>query len=164
MATYSMQPAKVARRPVEQQELSYYPVASGASFAEGAFVVLGSDGTISECGANPAAILGLASAPSTKQLSSPFFVPDKVSPVEIIREGTILEMTMSGSWAGNEIGSVYGIAKDATTGYWYVNRSDTTNTRVRVIKLVEDIRTKYAVGDTNVRVYAEVLPAYRQLP
>ncbi len=60
------------------------------------------------------------------------------------------EFNLIGTFAQSDIGADYGLV--LTSGVPTIDKSDTTNTRVKVLALVEG-----AVGDTNVRVLARFL-------
>lgn len=73
--------------------------------------------------------------------------------VFLLHDQVHAEMNLVGTFAQTDIGAEYGLS-NATHGWEYVLKSDTTNKRVRVIQLVEG-----AVGDTNVRVKVRFLQA-----
>lgn len=56
------------------------------------------------------------------------------------------------------VGATYGYAIDATTGHGYLNLADTTNA---VFRIEDSTPVIGALGDTNVKVYASIVPAAR---
>lgn len=73
-------------------------------------------------------------------------------------EHGVIEITAGGTAATSaliKVGQTYGYAIDGTTGYGYLNLSDTTNAVFRI----EDTKLRYgALNDTNVRVLVSILP------
>jgi hypothetical protein len=123
-----------------------YPLASGASFLEGAFVVLAA-GEVDECGADPAAILGTALHDSGADPDTGDMLVALATP-----ESTFVLQGTSAPVAADE-GVEYGIAKDGD-GIWVVDKTETVNTRVVVEKVYVD-REQFEV---------RVLAANSQIP
>jgi len=155
--------AEFAIRPIspvyynESDKYRSYPVASGEDFTKGAPVVMAS-GEVSETGADPASILGFATAGVSDyswQVDTIGYVHKRVPVAVADRE---FRGTLEGTFAAADVGTEYGLVEDAT-GYWVIDKTDTTNTRV-VITGVDD---EAEVGDTNVPVTFMVLDANRQV-
>lgn len=147
------------------------PPIGAAEFTAGAVVFL-DDGDLTEAGANPSKILGVATASSdsydwmedTHGLVSPK-VPIALATEEF--RGTLL-----GTFDMDDVGKEYGITKydDDGTDVWVVDRSKTgSNARVTVLgvdKIAitdEGVITEVADGDINVPVSFMFIPEYRQV-
>lgn len=145
-------------------------VAVAAEFKVGAVVFL-DGGVVDEAGANPAKILGVATAASDSydwQKDTQGFVKPSV-PVALADEefrGTLLGTFNRAA----DLGTEYGITKHATTGFWVVDKAKTsTNARVHVLG-VERVATSedgishdIVDGDINVPVTFMFIPQYRQV-
>lgn len=107
-----------------------YPLATGQTFLEGAAVVLAA-GAVSECGADPAAILGFALHDAGADPDT-----DEILVALASGESTFAMQGTSAPVAG-DIGAEYGIVKDAD-GVWVVDKAETVNTRVVVEKIFTD--------------------------
>lgn len=108
-----------------------YPLAAAQTFKEGAAVVLDANGDVTECGADPALILGFAAHdagadPDTTQCLVYVAKPDS----------TFVMMCTSDPVQADE-GDSYGVVKDGDA-IWLVDRTDTTNLRVKVEKVYLD--------------------------
>jgi hypothetical protein len=114
--------------PAENETTIEFDMTAGQTYLDGALVFLtGSPLKVSECGTDPAAILGVAKHPAagraellaTKQL------------VDIA--GADKTFWMSGSTAPttSHVGNKYGVVKDSD-GIWTVDITDVTNTRLFV--------------------------------
>lgn len=155
--------AEFAIRPItpvhfnESNEYLSYPVATGEDFTKGAPVVM-SGGEVSEGGADPASILGFATAgvADYSWQEDTFGYVSKRVPVAL--SDMEFRGTLEGTFAAADVGTEYGLVEDAS-GFWVVDKTDTTNTRV-VITGVDD---EAEVGDTNVPVTFRVLDANRQV-
>ena len=76
-------------------------------------------------------------------------------------EHGVIEITAGGAAATAallKVGATYGYAVDGATGLGYLNLADTTNA---VFRIEQNAPTYGKVGDTNVRVYATILPTAR---
>lgn len=138
--------AKMPARPNIRQILREFTVASGESFLEGAAVVLAT-GEISECGADPTAILGFALEPAGSLPET-----DKAVVALATPETTFILQGSSAPTAG-DVGVLYGIVKDGD-GIWTVDKTETTNTRV----IVEDVHIDREEFEVR------VLTANQQIP
>lgn len=121
--------------------------AAGQTFGLGALVVLDGSGNVTECGADPALIYGMALEPAGKDPEGTYTI------VAVAYEGQKfwLECTSNPTIAANQSQS-YGVVKDAD-GIWVVDLTDTTNKRVFVHQVDEDTH----------RVLVSVLAANRQV-
>lgn len=119
-----------AAYPNIRKVIRRYPLATGASFLEGALVVAAA-GEVDECGADPAAILGVA-------LHDAGADPDTAEVLVALATGesTFVMQGSSAPVAADE-GVEYGVAKDGD-GIWIVDKTETVNTRVVVEKVYLD--------------------------
>lgn len=140
--------AKIPGMPaVAKHDFMRLPTAANQTFELGALVVLDASKNVTECGADPASIYGMALEPAGKDPEGAYTI---VAPAF---EGQFFWMQCSSdpSIANNQ-NKTYGVAKDAD-GIWHVDLSDTTNTRVYVHQVDEDTK----------RVRVSVLEANRQI-
>jgi hypothetical protein len=95
---------------------------------------------ITVCGADPAIILGMALSPAVPSAGISFS-PDLKIPVLVIEPDMLFGFSSTSTPAETDIlcgGSTpfgFGLAKDATTGYWQLDHSDTTAKRLIVMKV-----------------------------
>lgn len=113
----------------------YFPVTAAQTFIAGALVFLTS-GAVSECGADPTSILGIACAPASVGLDAKgsFFGDLRgttMIPVYVLNPVDVVFMA-SGTTPvyATHVGQAYGIEK---TTNWRVDPTDAVNTRVTVI-------------------------------
>jgi hypothetical protein len=144
--------AKNIARPVRFSRLAYYGEAAGQSFKLGALVGIAA-GVVSAGVSDPAAgtIVGLAAENATG-------VTGNQVGVWVADQNTefIANVQDTGALAAADVGALYGVVVDAAKGnILRVDKSDTTNTRVVVTRLVD------AVGDVNGRVEFRFLSAAR---
>jgi hypothetical protein len=125
------------------------PEAATQTFKLGALVVCTS-GFLVECGADPALILGVASRAGQNGASAGL----KENVVYLAHPDTLfvgnLDTSASegaGVTAATDRFLTYGVAK-RTSSHWYVDKTDTTNKRVRIF----DFWNEDAVGDVMGRV------------
>lgn len=110
---------------VVQPIIRSYPVTAGQTFIAGALVFITS-GAVSECGADPAAILGIAlSSAANKTL-----FPNSEINVACLTPECMCVMSSSTTPTASHPTVQYGIVKST---YWKVDTSDTTNDRVVVV-------------------------------
>jgi hypothetical protein len=166
-------------------QVAYYPLASGATFYEGAVLKNNGSGAATEQTAdatsgflgvslmNAGATYSMAAGTGTMEpaytgrfgfdvgLQQYMTVPDSQVQLAAGISGTVFEATgVLAPWAASMVGGQFALEKDATSGYWVVDLSDTTNKSVNVIglqaiPLLLSNASGYAVpavGDTNVRV------------
>ena len=159
MADFKIRPISPSRYN-ESQRFHTYPLSAGQDFQKGAPVVLEAGGTVAETGTDPASILGFATADKSGydwQTDSFGHVTPRVPVAESTQE---FRGTLTGTHvAATDIGAEFGLVEDGTTGYWVVDRTETTAARVTIIG-VED---EAVDGDTNVPVRFIVLSANRQV-
>lgn len=140
---------------VEPAQLPF-PEADSQTFKQGALVTLAS-GKLAECGADPAAILGLAVADGQNVVGAA-----NVG-VELITPDSLVIMSVKGTDDANEtaaadVGASFGVVKDAS-GHWCVDKDDTTAKRVTVVRLVDAAGT--ANGQVEVTFVVANLLLYR---
>lgn len=123
-----------------------YPMKSGETFKEGAFV-LSTAGTMEECGSDPAAIWGIALEPAALDPEGALIV--QVAP---LWEGQLVDISANAALVDTYVGEDYGIVKESN-GIWRVDISDTTNVRVFC----------HGVDITRGRMICSVLAANRQI-
>lgn len=136
-----------------------FPEAATQTFVEGEVVYI-SSGYVTECGDDPAIILGFAAKDGSNSTSNGSVdVPVYVADHDTLFCASVYHGTPgSAVTAVTLVGTAYGLYRDTTNSKVYVDISDTTNTRVRVVKL--DPRDD--VGDRYGRVWFRVLPAWHQ--
>ena len=107
----------------------YFTPASGATFGPNALVVYntGTD-VIDECGADPTSILGLSCTPA----SAKTIVANGKVPVYVLDPDVMVGMSSSTTPAESQVMDVFGVEK---TGFWRVDISDTTATRVQIAQI-----------------------------
>jgi hypothetical protein len=132
--------------PYPRQEV---PEAATQTFRIGALVVCTS-GYLVECGADPALILGVASKAGQNGGSAGL----KKQTVYLAHPDTLFVGNLdtsaaegAGTTAATDRFLTYGVAKRASS-HWYVDKTDTTNKRVRIF----DFWDEDAVGDIMGRV------------
>jgi len=121
------------------------PEAAAQVFKAGAPVVFAA-GFIQECGADPVMITGLA----TKDGQNLSPAGKAKQDIILAHPVTLFLGTLEGVSAATDRGLSYGLAKDAPSGKWYVDKADATAKRVTVWEVWEqsqDARTP-AWGDT----------------
>lgn len=99
-----------------------YTEGAAQSFKLGAAVVLAA-GLVTECGADPASILGFVQHPATKN------IPATDDLVAVASEGQKFWMGSSTALVAGDINTLYGIVKDAN-GIWVIDKTDVVNTRL----------------------------------
>lgn len=138
-------PATVSAKRLDNIQL---PLAAVQTFKTGALVLRDGSGNIAECGADPAAIYGVAEEPAGKE-------PTDANKVIVTRatESTRWWFPCSAAPTSANSGINYGVTKDAD-GIWYV---DFTKTAASARVYVHQVDT-----DTG-RVEVSVLAANRQV-
>lgn len=156
MATYAIRPMAPVKR-LESYTFVTLPIESGETFKAGALLLRTNDGTFEECGADPTLIAGVAThGVADANPADTFGTVVPVVPVATSEQE--FRGTLEGTWAADDLGKSYGVVLDAT-GYWTVDKSETSNTRVRITGVEDGV----AVGDVNVPVRFVFLPANRQV-
>lgn len=125
---------------------------SDAVFKGGDLIIVASGLADDFAGGSSAVGLCVAGEPAV-QPEAPAGSPNTgVVNVLLLHDQVHAEMNLVGTFAADDVGKAYGLSA-ATYGVPYVLKSDTTNTRVKVIQLIEG-----EVGDTNVRVKVRFIP------
>lgn len=108
--------------------IRYFPVTAGQTFILGALVFLTS-GAVSECGSDPANILGIAMAPASVGLAAAGSIFGGTNiPVFVLTPSDTIWMASSTTPVfATHVGTAYGIEK---TTNWRVDTTDTGATRV----------------------------------
>jgi len=157
MATITQIPARVIGTISGNSPMvRYYPEAASQSFKAGQFVYL-NGGKVTICADDATTILGMA----VRDASG---TTDKACPVYIANPDTIFEANVyhsdeaSAVTAITQVGTVYALQVDDTTGYNYVDIEDTTNKAYQVI----DLSPKDEAGDKYGRVHFQVIDSVAQ--
>lgn len=128
--------AKVPAIPNQGTHLRVYDLKAGEVFNSGAAVTL-SSGEVAECGADPASILGFAEHASGVD-------PDPgIVVVATATAASTFWLEGSSDPAEADIGVKYGLAVDGD-GDWYLDKTETTNTRV-VVEAIDLTRKLFEV-------------------
>jgi hypothetical protein len=127
---------------------SNVPEAITSTFKKGALVLVNSSGYLTECGADPALILGCAERDGQNGAAN----GTKNQFVELASPGVLFRGYLdtsggegAGTTAQGDLFKAYGVAKNAATGFWYVDKSDAGNDRVVVYEFWDGDRQ--ALGD-----------------
>ena len=151
MATLLVTSRNIAR-PVRFSRLAYYPEGAGQTFKLGQLVAIAAGAAVAGA-TDPTAgtLIGLAAEAATG-------VTGNMVGVWVADQNTefIANLQDTGAIAAADLGSLVGVVVDAAKGnILRVDKSDTTNTRVVITRLVD------AVGDINGRVEFRFLAAAR---
>lgn len=123
--------------------------AAAQSYKQGAFVVLDGSLNVTECGADPALIFGIAAGPAGKH-------PEGATATTIFRAEAntkfMLPFSVAAPTKAAHENKAFGIVKDAD-GIWTIDTTDTVATRVWVEQV--DVDTKMGL--------CHVLSANRQM-
>lgn len=131
---------------VHEARIKEYDLKSGETFLAGAAVVLDGTPEVTECAADPAAVLGFSLQTAG---NDPF--PTKCL-VAIAEPGALFWLAGDNDPTSADINAEYGIVKDSD-GIWTVDGTDAVNTVV----YVEDV-------DTNKNLYlVSILATVRQI-
>ncbi len=146
----------VTRSDGSHPQIKFYQEANSQTFVAGDLVYR-SSGLLTVCGADPAAILGIALAPATNVTSSHTMIPVLVLDTDTEVVMNVYHSTASSATFANNSGhgGEYGIAQNAA-GKWCVDLEDTSNTRVKVNSYVDD------KGDIYMKVKVKFMPASLQ--
>jgi hypothetical protein len=156
MATWAIRPIHPVHRR-DRDVFKFFPQAAAQTFKRGALLVIDAGGAAAECGADPASIAGvaLADAADYSWQNDTFGTVDPGIPVALADQE--FRGTLEGTFAASDIGAAYGVVLDAS-GYWTVDRSDTSATRVRITGVDDEVE----VGDVNAPVRFVFLTANQQ--
>jgi hypothetical protein len=141
-----------------------FPEAATQTFKAGAPVVL-SSGYLQECGADPALVMGIASRNGQNGASAGLKRQTVIlAHPDVLFLGNLDNGSAGTASAATDIGKKYGIAKHGGTGHWYVDSTDTSNTRVVIWDVWDGVINgqQAAVGDTMHPVYFSFLVANQQ--
>lgn len=120
---------------------------------EGGDLIIVASGEADDFAAGASAVGLCVAGEDAVQAEAPSGSPNTdVVNVLLLHDQVHAEMNLVGTFAADDVGKAYGVS-NATHGVPYVLKSDTTNTRVKVIQLLEG-----AVGDDNVRVKVRFIP------
>jgi len=158
MATFAIQPISPVIRN-ESYRYVTYPLGAAQDFLKGAPALLTSDGTVDEGGANPAVILGFFTASAASYAWQTNTLGNVLPSVPVALATGVFRGTLEGTVnVGTDINDEFGLVEDAT-GYWTVDRSQTSTVRVKVLGFDDGVVT----GDINPACTFIVLPANRQV-
>ena len=137
----------------EAEDIMYFPVTAGQTFTVKALVFLTS-GAVTECGADPANILGIALAPASVGLDANGSIYGGTNiPILVLDPDHICWMASATTPVfATHVGTAYGIEK---TTNWRVDTTDTGATRVVV--------TNVSLSPTQEGFYARFLATNLQL-
>jgi hypothetical protein len=156
--TFALRPIS----PVIRNESFRYvtpPLAAAQDFVKGAPAFL-DDGAVEEAGTNPAAILGFFTADAA-QYDWKEDTLGRVTPAVPVALATgVFRGTLKGTFDPDDIGATFGITRDATTGYWYVDLAKSSSNQRVTLLGVDDEAVE---DDIDVPCTFAVLPANRQV-
>lgn len=139
--------------PNKSVQIRSYPMKTNEAIVEGSCVLIDASGLATVAGADPALIAGFAlhgaGTGTSAILEVDIYAGDQL--VALAYPGSTFWLGASAQLAVTDVGVQYGINKDATTGIWYVDLTDTTTTRVTIEKV--DL-TRFAQGLAEVSVMA----------
>lgn len=129
-------PARVAYGYEHTVVEEYTPSATaGETLAVGELATLAAN-VVKRCGADPASIIGISEVDSEKAKT---LTPNGKIPIRVLTENaTVIMGSDTVPVEATHLNVAYGIVRDGTTGFWKVDTSDTTNTRVTVVRLNVD--------------------------
>jgi hypothetical protein len=144
--------AFVARHHTGYENVERVPDATnGAAIITGSLVFVNvSDGELELCGADPAAILGIATGP----YASRTLYPGNKLVVHALTSEAIVFMCSATTPSATDLQVEYGVSKLASLN-WSVDTSDTTNKRVQVV----DYSTTFLGGGYFVKFLPAALQA-----
>lgn len=119
------------------------------SWVSGALLV-NAAGQAAEAGADPANLIGVALTPASGVENSDVMYLRPRDDDEF--EATLTTSAFTYALVGTERDNRYGVARDATTKYWYIDQAETTADVVVITKFISK------VGDINPRVICRFLP------
>lgn len=133
------------------QPTYHAPEAAAQTYEKGALLI-SSSGKVATAGADPAleTLIGVANHNSTGTTDTDVeYIP---ALPHITFEGTFSSGGTGVALLQSDLWVAYGVAVDATTKVWYVDKADTTNIRVVIVGFRD------AVGTTDARVYFKFIP------
>jgi len=141
--------ANVAYNIDESPNLEFTPDGTTVFYVGDLVYLDTSTHTVKQCGADPSLILGLSEV--TSELAK-VLTPNGKVPIRALTTTTVVAMPVNTTASADHEGTAYGVVKSAD-GIWQVDISDTSNTRVLVLK----------VDVTNKIYYVRFLAANLQL-
>lgn len=119
----------------DKTNVQEYAVDPGASIVVGSLVYFDtSDQLIKLCGADPALIAGLAEGAKNLAGYGPApITPDGKVPIRLLSPGALVALSSPTTLSESDVGVAYGIVN--TGGRWQIDTTDTSNTRVVVIRV-----------------------------
>ena len=169
MATHAIRPIAPLYR-VGDETFRQVTLSASQDFSEGAVIVQNaSDGTYEEGGTDPSAISGIALAAAddytwredtfgfTAQ-AVPVASPDQVFRGSLASAAATEASPVTTADVSAQIGVSYGLVENTDSGYWVVDQTDTTNTRVRIVGIDDDMED----GDGNIVVEFVILAANQE--
>ena len=137
-------------RGIDEERFVAVKKASTQSFSAGDLVIL-SSGLATDFSGGSSAVQMAIAGEDASQLEAPSGSPNNtLVDLLLIDDDVTGEMNMSGTFAQTDISTEYGLTTSG--GIVVVNKSDTSNKRVKVIQLLQG-----AVGDTYARVLVRFL-------
>jgi hypothetical protein len=143
---------------------SWYEKAS-QTFIRGALLYLDTSGRLTECGADPLLIAGVATGPG-RNASADFGALQ--TPVELAHPNNVFRAYVddgaaegTGVLTAAAIGKAYGVAKAASGGFWFIDKNDATNDRMVIWDSWDE--PGYALTDVRPHVYATFLGSVFQM-
>jgi hypothetical protein len=140
----------ISGSPIPKQAV---PEKASQTFVKGALCFVDTTGYNVECGADPALVLGVATADGANNAASGAVI----DVLELAHPGTLfrgyLDTSASegtGTTAQTDLLKGYGVAKSASGGVWYIDKADTSNKRVVLWEFWGE--PGFAVGDTRPHV------------
>jgi hypothetical protein len=136
---------------LDRTPLEHGVEASSQSYLVGALLV-NSSGKVAIGASDPSlgTILGVASVKATGTTDTD--APYTPALPHVVFEANFDDGSGTLALAQSHVNGLYGLAKDNSTGHFYVDQSDTTNIRVMVRGLRD------AIGTVNGRVYFSFIP------
>lgn len=158
MATWAIRPISPVRWQGGKESYRTFALDAGQTFKKGAALVFDDDtNTVKEAGSDPTAIVGFATcaAADVAEMYDTFGTVVPSVPVALASEN-VFRGTLEGTYDADAhvLGTDFGLVLDAS-GYWTVDETDETNTRVIIVGFEEGV----ADGDVNIPVLFRVLPA-----
>jgi len=158
MATYATRPIHPVKR-LDGYVFVTNHLKAAEDFKQGAPIIVGVTGAIEQTGADPALIAGftLASVADYDWKADTFTNVVPSVPVAVANQE--FRGTLKGTFAANDVGTAYGVTKQASD-IWTLDRAKTAGDSRALVTGVED---GVAVGDIDVPVTFIVLVANRQV-
>lgn len=140
----ALEPFSIYRPTGLGARTKHFTKAAATNFERGAPVVMTS-GLAGEAGADPAlnTVVGVAQhdMATSGYGSADCFVTPTDDGDSWVGSVDLSSAIGTGTSAATDRGLRYGIAKDATSGQWFIDKDDTTNVRVQVEKLIDAAAT-----------------------